>query len=206
VSRLGVQREPRRYKPTRPPAGLHIVSIAHLSPVKRIELLLQGFALAVSKGLDAYWTHIGGGRQLAQLRRTTKRLGVTERTRLLGHLGSGDHGVRPHLRSNWYDLSVNVSSSEGLPVALQETLSFGIPAMATAVGGNTELVRLSGGIELPAHPCAEEVADALCRFASIAPEAREAMREAARAAQLRYFDAELNSQHLIAWLDELGSS
>ena len=38
------------------------------------------------------------------------------------------------------DLFVNVSSSEGLPVSIMEALSFGIPVIATDVGGSSELV------------------------------------------------------------------
>ena len=38
------------------------------------------------------------------------------------------------------DLFVNVSSSEGLPVSIMEALSFGIPVIATDVGGTSELV------------------------------------------------------------------
>ena len=36
---------------------------------------------------------------------------------------------------------VNVSSSEGLPVALMEACSFGFPCIATEVGGTPEAVR-----------------------------------------------------------------
>ena len=39
-----------------------------------------------------------------------------------------------------YHLFLNVSSSEGIPVAIMEAMSYGIPCIATNVGGNSEIV------------------------------------------------------------------
>ena len=39
------------------------------------------------------------------------------------------------------DLFINVSSSEGLPVSIMEAISFGIPVIATDVGGTGEIVK-----------------------------------------------------------------
>jgi glycosyltransferase involved in cell wall biosynthesis len=39
------------------------------------------------------------------------------------------------------DVSVLTSLSEGLSITILESMSFGIPVVATAVGGNPELVR-----------------------------------------------------------------
>jgi len=36
---------------------------------------------------------------------------------------------------------VNVSESEGIPVSIMEAMSFGIPVIATNVGGSSEIVR-----------------------------------------------------------------
>jgi glycosyltransferase involved in cell wall biosynthesis len=41
---------------------------------------------------------------------------------------------------NTVDLFINVSSSEGVPVSIMEAMSFGIPVIATAVGGTPEIV------------------------------------------------------------------
>ena len=39
-----------------------------------------------------------------------------------------------------YHLFINVSSLEGIPVSIMEAISFGIPCIATDVGGNREIV------------------------------------------------------------------
>ena len=46
------------------------------------------------------------------------------------------------------DVFVNVSSSEGLPVSIMEAFSYGIPAIATAVGGMPEIVTEDCGVLL----------------------------------------------------------
>ena len=51
-----------------------------------------------------------------------------------------------------FDLFMNVSSSEGLPVSIMEAFSFGIPALVTAVGGNPEIVQEGAGILLDENP------------------------------------------------------
>lgn len=40
-----------------------------------------------------------------------------------------------------FNLFVNTSSSEGLPVSIMEAMSFGIPVVATDVGGVREIVK-----------------------------------------------------------------
>ena len=38
-----------------------------------------------------------------------------------------------------FDIFLNVSSSEGLPVSIMEAISFGMPVIATDVGGTSEI-------------------------------------------------------------------
>jgi len=43
--------------------------------------------------------------------------------------------VLNYYASNPVDVFINTSSSEGLPVSIMEAMSFGIPVIATNVGG-----------------------------------------------------------------------
>ena len=56
------------------------------------------------------------------------------------------------------DVFVNVSSSEGLPVSIMEAFSYGIPAIATAVGGMPEIVTEDCGVLLKPDFGPEELA------------------------------------------------
>ncbi len=59
------------------------------------------------------------------------------------------------------DAFLNVSSTEGTSVAMMEAVSCGIPVIATAVGGNVEVVREKNGFLLGENPTPDEIADAL---------------------------------------------
>jgi glycosyltransferase involved in cell wall biosynthesis len=51
--------------------------------------------------------------------------------------------------SNYVDLFVNLSESEGIPVSIMEALSAGIPVLATNVGGSSEAVNDKNGFLIP---------------------------------------------------------
>lgn len=52
---------------------------------------------------------------------------------------------------NDFDLFVNMSLSEGIPVSIMEAISFGIPIIATNVGGNAEIVNDETGVLIPVN-------------------------------------------------------
>ena len=120
---------------------LHIVSVASLLPVKRIHLLaaaLQHTERAIK------WTHIGGGQTLDAVQTELERVGDNVEVDMMGQVAHED--VLNWFQENPADVFVNVSSSEGLPVSIMEAFSYGIPAIATAVGGMPEIVTDDCGI------------------------------------------------------------
>jgi glycosyltransferase involved in cell wall biosynthesis len=58
-------------------------------------------------------------------------------------------------------LFISVSAAEGLPVSIMEALSFGIPVLATDVGGCNELVNENTGLLIPADSSAREIAKSI---------------------------------------------
>jgi glycosyltransferase involved in cell wall biosynthesis len=52
-------------------------------------------------------------------------------------------------QSNAVDLIVNLSFAEGIPVALMEAASFGVPMLATATVGSPEICNNENGILIP---------------------------------------------------------
>ena len=61
-------------------------------------------------------------------------------------------------RSQPIDIFINVSSSEGLPVAIMEAISFDIPIIATNVGGTSEIVTPETGILIAPDSAPELIA------------------------------------------------
>ena len=123
----------------RPGGTYQIVSCCHLSPVKRVKLLAQALSLLKDSGIPCKWTHIGGGDELADLKAYAAEHLSFMQVEFTGPLPN--QKLMEFYRETPINLFVNTSSSEGLPVSIMEAASFGIPAMATDVGGTKELVR-----------------------------------------------------------------
>jgi glycosyltransferase involved in cell wall biosynthesis len=81
---------------------------------------------------------------------------------------------------NAADAFVMSSDSEGLPMALLEAASVGLPAVVTDVGGNSDIVvdGITGYIVPPSKPV--QLAAELQRIMEASPESRESMSRAAR--------------------------
>jgi glycosyltransferase involved in cell wall biosynthesis len=141
--------------------SFEIVSCSSLSPVKRIELLILGIEDFQNRfpEIRIKWTHIGGGElfdSLHSLSRQKLKQGTYE---FKGTLSVSE--ICNLYSNNFYACLINVSESEGLPVSVMEAQSFGIPVIATAVGGTPEIVNELNGLLLSARPAPGEIADAI---------------------------------------------
>ncbi|NLI76665.1 MAG: glycosyltransferase [Candidatus Riflebacteria bacterium] len=139
-----------------------VQSCSFMVPVKRIDLLQQGIAAAASRFSDRrfFWHHFGDGPMRPFLEENARKVFPENvRWEMPGYPGTAE--VFRHYREQPIDLFVNVSSSEGTPVAVMEAASCGIPLMATRVGGNPEIATPRNAVALPPHPSPEEVAQGL---------------------------------------------
>lgn len=119
----------------RPRRGrIRLISIGSLVPNKNPELLLRAFAWAQAKVPEFVLSFVGTGALETSLRAVADALGVS---RVVEFLGS-----RSDIAELLADADVFAMSSrhEGLPLALIEAMLSGLPAVATAVGGITDLV------------------------------------------------------------------
>lgn len=142
---------------------VNIVSCSSLWPLKRVDLILRSVTLLANKyHVDVFWTHIGGdGINLQMLKEKAEDM-VSDKFHynLLGSLKHTD--VLEYYRIHSCDLFVNLSAIEGVPVSIMEAISFGIPTIATNVGGTADIVVSQQTGELvSAMPSEDEVADTL---------------------------------------------
>lgn len=152
------------------------VYTGRLVPGKRLDLLLGVWDRVRDAIPGARLLIVGTGPEEAGLR-TMAGNGV----RFLG----GTENVLPLLQAA--DLFVLPSASEGLSMALLEALAAGLPAVATAVGGNLDVIRTGeNGVLVPAGDAASLYA-AVVRLFGDAP-LRAAMAERARAQVVREFE------------------
>lgn len=117
----------------------HIVSCCHICPLKRVDLLAEALAQLKDSGLKLKWTHIGGGDTLPELQRYASEHLTFMEVDFRGAMPNQE--LMQFYQKTPVNLFVNTSSTEGLPVSIMEAFSFGIPAIATDVGGTSELVR-----------------------------------------------------------------
>lgn len=170
-----------------------VVSCANIVPVKRVGLLLDGIAAAARmRPQQAFeWIHFGDGKDRKALdRRMSRNFPPNARGWLLGNVPNPE--VMQHYKENPVDVFVNVSSTEGgAPVAIQEAISCGIPVVATAVGGNPEVVSEKNGILLNSNPKPQEIAAALLKIWDD-PQQAAKMKQESRQVWQRNYDAEVN--------------
>ncbi len=116
----------------------HIVTCSHTVEVKRLDKLVDGLAGLRDCKVNIKWTHIGDGDLQHKIKAlATDKLDFME-FRFLGRLDN--RAVMEYYKNNSVSLFVNVSESEGLPVSIMEAISFGVPVLATDVGGTSEIV------------------------------------------------------------------
>lgn len=192
VSRLGVPVDKRRSLPS-PASSLRALSISNCLPVKRIDRIIDAIvAFARSHPeMDVEWVHFGDGplrtglsRRAAESSRGISNVHIT----FAG--GVRNEELRRRVAAEAWDIFINASESEGIPVSIMEALSFEIPAIATDVGGVSELVDRSSGMlvspQASGHDIARSLERGLARMKSLGY--RSACKEKIRSE----FNAELN--------------
>lgn len=142
-----------------PPGGVVAIMIASLVPEKGHDVLLGAAKLLERKDVTVHFLLVGGGNPLAvqSLRRRISALGLNDRVHYLGLR----HDVPRLLQGS--DFLVLPSLSDAFPLAVLESMAAGIPAVASASGGASEMIvdDESGFVVPVADPVAlsERIAD-----------------------------------------------
>lgn len=137
-----------------------IGTVANLRSQKNYPLLLQVARQITDVDPNVVFLSVGQGPLEADLRALHGRLGLGDRFRFLG-FRSDVHSVM-----SAFDIFCLSSDFEGLPVALMEAMSLGLPVVATSVGGVADaVVPGRDGVLVPPND-AEALADALGTLSS----------------------------------------
>ncbi len=191
TSRLGIK-EPDFISEFSKDGVFRIVSCSFIVPVKRIDLLLNGIVESAKSNMERKfeWHHIGEGPLKPQIEELAKQI-MPKNVKycFLGRIPEGK--VMSFYKENPVDVFINVSSSEGTPVSIMEAQSCGIPAIATSVGGNPEIVSDKVGILLNEYPPPKEIGDAISIFLEN-PETIKQKRKASKANWQENYNADKN--------------
>ncbi|MDX6465123.1 MAG: hypothetical protein QOI27_163 [Gaiellaceae bacterium] len=147
--------------------------VGRMTAVKRTTDVLRAIKSLEERGIDAYLCLVGDGPDRNAVERYAHELGITRRCVLVGYQ---DDVARFY---DAMDVLLLPSANEGTPVSVIEALAAGRPAVATRVGGISDVLRdgVDGFLVEPGD------VDALAaRLAELAadPARRAAMGEAGR--------------------------
>ena len=177
---------------------LRIVSCSFLVPVKRVDLIVRGLSQAarLRPELRIEWHHFGKGPLKPVIECLAQENLPDNASAFFPGYPSLEY-LLSFYKDNPVDIFVNVSESEGgTPVSIMEAISCGIPIVATAIGGNPEIVSEQNGKLLDPNPTPKEMASALLSIWDEPDLALEKRKQSRRIWQEKY-NADQNFQSFV---------
>jgi glycosyltransferase involved in cell wall biosynthesis len=130
-----------------------VVSCSNIISLKRVDLIAS---VLLKLNFPTKWTHFGEGPEFDELKKimfNNKNINLTYDFR--GSINNNE--LMSFYSKNHVDLFINLSVSEGIPVSIMEAISFGIPVLATNVGGTSEIVNQTTGILIDTNTSISEI-------------------------------------------------
>lgn len=201
VFRLGVPRQNTR-SPFQEKNTISILSFSYLSPVKRVEKIAETLA-TFEPNVTIQWTHIGDGTEREAVLQTAKEL-LSEKENVtycfLGAMENAD--AMRYISETQFDFLLNVSASEGIPVTMMESMSFGIPVIGTNVGGVSEILcDGQNGFLMSAEASVQEIHNTICRYTQLTYREKCELRERTYAFWEKNYDSKINMQAFVSAIE-----
>lgn len=145
-------------------APLRMITVGRLETPKDYPTMLQALRILADREVDFFFHFVGDGTEAPSLKGRAAQLGLNGRAVFEGYRADAAQLMET------FDIFALSSVSEGLPVAMLEAMSAGLPVVATKVGGIPDTVRegVEGLLVPPSDP--QRLADALetlCRNAPL---------------------------------------
>ncbi len=122
-----------------------IATCSYIVDVKRLNRMVEFLNCLEIENIR--WIHFGDGILREEIEILTKKL-LTNKIEFVFKGQLPNAKIMDYYKNNDIHLFMNVSESEGLPVSIMEAISFGIPIIATDVGGTNEIVNVQTGMVL----------------------------------------------------------
>ena len=140
-----------------------ICSCSNLIPVKQVDRIIEVISQLEINNLR--WIHFGDGPLRAELEAMAKKMLPKVNYEFRGIVPNNE--ILDFYASQYVDLFINLSSSEGIPVSIMEAMSAGIPVVATNVGGTGEAVNNTNGFLVPAEFNTDDVAQTITNYLNL---------------------------------------
>ena len=177
-----------------------LISCSNLIPLKRVHLIIEALSLLQSEKI--HWVHFGDGPEEKKLKELAhKNLSGNISYEFKGRVKNIEvlcfyNSIKPQL-------FINVSSSEGIPVSIMEAMSFGIPCIATNVGGNSEIVNQKNGVLISKDAPINDVKDAILKIVDSSIENQLLFKKEAYATWENNYNSETNYKNFIKSIKNL---
>ncbi|MEQ8362611.1 MAG: glycosyltransferase [Cyclobacteriaceae bacterium] len=171
-----------------------IVSCSSLIPLKRVDRIIRILKLME---LKINWIHFGDGPQRESLEKDCLELPENIRVSFYGNVDNSK--VLEFYSTNFVDLFISMSESEGLPVSMMEAISFGIPILATSVNGVPEIVTVKTGELVDKGESVKEISNLMYQMLSGDNFDRDVIRSFFQS----HFDANKNYESFVNKLIEI---
>lgn len=168
--------------------SIQLLSCARVIGLKRLPLLFLSVAKYAERNPQSKfkWTHLGDGPEMQALESYIQA--YSKPANLIVDLKGqmSNELIKDYYRNNHIDCFLLLSSSEGVPVSIMEAISFGVPVLATRVGGVSEIVTRDVGILLSVDYAQSEFDEALSSII--------ADREKYRTTSYNFFEQNYNAR------------
>ena len=115
-----------------------IVTCSNLIALKRVGRLPLILKKIEEKGYPLEWICFGDGPERGNIEEKCRKYLKNSKVIFKGKVNNQE--IMEFYQKEEVDIFINLSTTEGLPVSIMEEMSFGIPAIATDVGGTSEIV------------------------------------------------------------------
>lgn len=166
-----------------PEPSVTLIAVGRMRPVKDFSTLIRALAIARNTIPRLRLWMAGDGVERPQIESLIRELNLESAVRVLGMRTDVGYWL------SRADIFVLSSKSEGVPMSLLESMAWGLPSVATNVGGVPEVLKLSnaGMVVPPSDP--EALASAIVYLAE-RPDRRRALGELARQCFQQHFTIE----------------
>ena len=190
VNRLGVLHH--GINPNNSDVEFVLVSCSSFQSYKRVHLILE-----IVKKIDfkIKWIHFGDSEERKLVEKTFKDIPFNVTIDLMGYVSNTS--LMEFYRKNHVDLFINVSETEGIPVSIMEAMSFGIPCIATNVGGVNEIVNNTNGFLVKKYFNTDQVAEFIINYNKLDVLKKNDFRDQALNTWQSLYDQQTNCDDLI---------
>lgn len=182
-------------------SSIRLVTCSYPKAVKRFPLMARLISTLAERCHDkpVHWTHFGCSFDEANFGDDF----LPSRNMYFDFRGRvANQEVNEHYKHHPVHFFLNLSESEGMPVSIMEAMSYGIPVVATAVGGIPEMIDSECGVLIEKDPDINSVALLLEKL--LKDEVRyRAMRAASQQRQRENFDSKINHEKFAKWIGSL---